>query len=62
MGGVGLSEEELLLLEDIIREEIDQLVEGAIYGPADPEEAIEKIARLIRIARKLWGAGGEKEG
>jgi hypothetical protein len=46
------TEEELLLLEEVMR---DQLIESAIYGPADPEEAIERLVKLIRLARKLWG-------
>jgi len=52
---VELTEEELLLLEEVLREEIDQLIESAIYGPADPEEALERLAKLVRLARKLWG-------
>jgi hypothetical protein len=50
-----LTEEELLLLEEVLREEIDQLIESAIYGPADPEEALERLTKLVRLARKLWG-------
>jgi hypothetical protein len=52
---VELREEELLLLEEVLREEMDQLIESVIYGPADPEEALERLVKLIRLARKLWG-------
>ena len=52
---VRLTEEELLLLEEVLREEIDQLIESVIYGPEDSEEAMERVARLLRLARKLWG-------
>ena len=50
-----LTEEELLLLEEVLREEMEQLIESAIYGPADPEEALERLTKLVRLARKLWG-------
>ena len=56
---VRLTEEELLLLEEVLREEVDQLIESIIYGPEGSEDGMERLARLLRIARKLWGGREE---